>query len=161
METMVGASFQASSTCGVLHPFGEGLFGVALFEGVHVDGVSLGEGVLLQLEHALLLLVAQVGLGELGGEAVHAQEVVAELGGGADGGCAGVVELMHEAGGEGAEGGHLFLLDDACSGMFWKRMAMLPRMALRTLGQLVRRLQNCCSSNWRRVEGSVARTLAA
>ena len=95
---------------GGLHPLGEGLFGVALFERVHAQRLFLGERVLLQVEHALLLLVAEVGLGELGGELVHAHQVFAQLRRGADGGGAGVVQLVHQAGGEGAERGHLLLL---------------------------------------------------
>jgi hypothetical protein len=42
---------------------------------------------------------------------VQALEVLAQLGGGATGGGAGVVELVHETGGEGAQGGHFLLLD--------------------------------------------------
>ena len=96
---------------GGLHPFGEGFFGVALVEGVHADGLVDCESLFLKIEHALFLLGGQVAFLELDGELVHSHEVFAELGGGAAGGCSGVVELVHEAGGEGAEGGHLFLLD--------------------------------------------------
>ena len=42
---------------------------------------------------------------------MEAKEVFAELGGRAAGGGSGVVEFVHEAGGEGAEGGHLLLLE--------------------------------------------------
>ncbi len=74
-------------------------------------GGAGGDGLLLQLEEALLLLHAEGGAAELGAEVVEALEVLAELGGGAAGGGAGVVELVHEAGGEGAERGHLLLLE--------------------------------------------------
>ena len=56
METSVGASFQASSTSGVFHPLGQSLFRVALLQRVHAQRLFLGERILLQLEHALLLL---------------------------------------------------------------------------------------------------------
>jgi hypothetical protein len=69
-----------------------------------------GDGVVLELEEALLLLGAEGGAAELGAELVEALEVSTELGGGAAGGGAGIVKLVHEAGGEGAEGGHFFLL---------------------------------------------------
>ena len=70
-----------------------------------------GERSLLQVEHALFLLGGHGGFAELGGELVHAHEVFAELGGGSASGGAGVVEFVHQARGEGAEGGHLLLLD--------------------------------------------------
>ncbi len=145
--------------CG-LHPFGEGFFGVALFERVHDEGLLEGECVLLEVEHALLLFGGHGGFAELCGELVHAHEVFAELRGGAASGCSGVVELVHQACGESAERGHLLLLDGDALELLRKRMAIFPRMALRTSGQLIMRCQNCSSSNCSRWLGFMAWRLA-
>ncbi len=49
---------------GGLHPLGESLFGVALFERVHSDRLVCGERLLLQVEHAELLFLGQVAFFE-------------------------------------------------------------------------------------------------
>ena len=54
----------------------------------------------------------------------------------------GLLSIVHQAGGQGAQGGHLLLLHHHELWNFWKRSAMLPRMALRTLGQSVISRQN-------------------
>lgn len=95
---------------GAVEPVGEGLFGVGLLDGG--KGGRLGvEGVVLKVEDAVFLFFRHGDAGEAGGEGVEPHQVFAELGAGAAGGRAGVVELVHEAGGHDAEGGHLLLLE--------------------------------------------------
>ena len=86
-----------------LHPACERFFGVALFEGVHAEGLLFRERVFLKLEHAVLLLLGQFGLAELRSELVHPHEILAKLSCGPDGSGSGVVQLVHEPSGEGAE----------------------------------------------------------
>ena len=109
-ETRVGAIFHAFSMLADLHPLGQGLFGVALFQGVHPLRAGACESLLLEIEHAVFLLGGESRSLKLERELVHSHQVFAELGGGTAGGGTRVVELVHEAGGEGAERGHLLLL---------------------------------------------------
>src|SRR5438309_415532 len=78
------------------HPGRQFLFSIALIERVHRRGLFLGERVLLQLEHAALLLVGQLRLRELCRQLMHAEQVLAKLAGCAYRGCAGIVELVHQ-----------------------------------------------------------------
>ena len=112
MDTRVGASFQASCTSAFsIHSARASSASLCSSEFMRM-GFPLPRAYSCSSNMQCFCSWIEVGLGELGGELMHAQEVVAEFGGGADGGGTWVVELVHEACGKGAERGHFFLLDD-------------------------------------------------
>ncbi len=101
---------KAFSTPCLVEPLAHGLFRVGLLKAAHGGQIATAESVFEEISHALelgrgfgLAAVAQA-------ELLQTQEILAELRGGALGGGAGIVELVHEAGGEGAKGDELFAM---------------------------------------------------
>ena len=100
----------AFSTLRLVEPLAHGLFRVGLLQAAHGGKIATAESVLKQISHALELgrglgfaAVAQA-------ELLQAEKIFAELRCGALGGCAGVIELVHEPGGHGAEGDELLAM---------------------------------------------------
>src|SRR5260370_26858185 len=89
---------------------GEGVVCVALHQRVTAEGLLDWEWLLLKLDHAVLLFCGEVALFEVEREVVHSDEGRSQLLRGTGGGGCRVVQLMHQARGEGSERYHFFVL---------------------------------------------------
>ena len=82
---------------GRLQPLGHGLFGIGLLERAQCGGVAAAQRLLQQAAHAVKL-DAGFGLGAgAQAELLQAQQILAQLRGGALGRRTGVVQLMHQS----------------------------------------------------------------
>ena len=115
------------------------------------------QGVLQQTSHALQLR-RRFGLAAAAqAELLQAQQVLAELRGGALGGRAGIVQLVHEAGGKRAQRDELLAVQRLnLVGLI--RCALSARMVLRTAGQQASRDQKSCSLKRTSTESCAAET---
>ena len=117
---------KALSTPCVSEPLAHGLFRIGLLKAAHGGKIATAQSVFKEISHALelgrglgLAAVAQA-------ELLQAHEIFAELRCGALGGGAGVIELVHEPGGECAEGDELLAM---------QRFNLVGLKALRAVGE--------------------------
>ncbi len=96
---------------GLLHPMRQRLFRVALFKRVHMDRLFGSQSVLLQIEHALLLFLAQFEAAELRRQLVHPQQIFPELRGSPARRGSRVVQFVHQSSGQRSQRRHLLLLN--------------------------------------------------
>ena len=91
METRTGPMVKAFSTPALVEPLGHGLFRVGLLQAAHGGQIATAESVFEQISHALEL-GGGLGLAAVAqAELLQAQQIFAQLRGGALGGGAGIV----------------------------------------------------------------------